>query len=576
MKEFKRIIKYLKPYKLRILAALFCMLITSTATLAIPWIVKDLVKSALIDKDVVKLNLILGIAIVVAFVLVVSKYGQNYIMQYIAQRVIFRIRNNVFDHLTALSLKFYHNQHTGKIISKVINDVYLLQDFMSAGIISLFREPLIFIGVLCFIIYIHWKLTLLSLIVGPLIVLTIHKFGQRMRKVALKAQEKVADVTGILQEVITGISVVKLFGREEYEKKRFNLENESYFKYFIKGIRLMVASSPIVELLCMIGVIVVLWYGGYEVIYGKITTGDLIAFVLYLSASSQPLKKLADINIKIQQTIAASSRISELLNTEIAIVDMPNAKDLPKIKGHIKYQNVSFSYDNAREVLKNIKLEINPGETYALVGPSGGGKSTLVSLITRLYEPTSGKILIDEFNIKDVKIESLRNQIGVVSQEIILFGGTVKENIAYGKMEASLEEIIEAAKVANAHDFIIMLPQGYDTIIGENGYNLSGGQRQRLAIARAIIRKPKILILDEATSSLDAESELLIKEALARIMKNQTTIIVAHRLSTVINSDKIVVIDGGEIVDIGTHEDLLTKKGLYDKLYNLQLVYDAV
>lgn len=576
MKEFKEILKYLQPYRLRIIAALFCMLVTSGATLAIPWIVRDLVKNALIDRDFVKLNMILGVALLVAVILTVSKYGQNYIMQYVAQRVIFKIRNCIFNHLTALSLKFYHNQHTGGIISKVINDVYMLQDFMSGGIISLLREPIVFIGALCFVLYIHWKLTLLSLIVGPLIVLTIHKFGQRMRSVALKAQEKVANVTGILQEVITGMSVVKLFGRENYEQKRFTLENESYFRYFIKGIRLMVASVPIVELLCMVGVIAVLWYGGYEVISGRLTTGDLIAFVLYLSASSQPLKKLADINIRFQQAMAAFSRISQLLNTKIGVVDLPQAQDLPKVKGRIKYQNVSFSYDGIKEVLKNIKLEINPGETYALVGPSGGGKSTLVNLITRLYEPTSGDIFIDGFNIKEVRVESLRRQIGVVPQEIILFSGTAFENIAYGKMEASLEEVMEAAKIANAHDFIVKLPQGYDTLIGENGYNLSGGQRQRLAIARAIIRKPKILILDEATSSLDAESEALIREALTKIMKNQTTIIIAHRLSTVVNSDKIVVIDEGKIVDIGTHEDLLIKKGLYDKLYSFQLIYDAV
>lgn len=576
MKEFKEILKYLKPYRLRVLAALFCMLVTSATTLAIPWIVRDLVKDALINGDIIKLNIILGIALLVVFLLAVSKYGQNYIMQYIAQRVIFKIRNRIFNHLTALPLKFYHNQHTGEIISKVINDVYMLQDFMSGGIISLLREPIVFMGALCFVLYIHWKLTLLSLIVGPLIVFTIHKFGQRMRRVALKAQEKVANVTGILQEIITGMSVVKLFGRESYEQKRFALENESYFRYFIKGVRLMVASTPIVELLCMIGVVVVLWYGGFEVISGHLTTGDLIAFVLYLSAASQPLKKLADINVKFQQAMAAFSRISQLLSTKIGIVDLPEAQNLPEVKGSIKYRNVSFSYDGIREVFKNIKLEISPGETCALVGPSGGGKSTLVNLLPRLYEPLEGEIYIDGFNIKEIKVESLRRQIGVVPQEIILFSGTAFENIAYGKMEASLEEVMEASKIANAHDFIVKLPQGYDTLIGENGCNLSGGQRQRIAIARAIIRKPKILILDEATSSLDAESEALIREALTRIMKNQTTIIIAHRLSTVINSDKIVVIDEGKIVDMGTHEDLLLKKGLYDKLYNLQLIYDAV
>jgi subfamily B ATP-binding cassette protein MsbA len=576
MKEFKEIIDYLRPYWLQILAALFCMLIASLATLAIPWIVRDLVKKALIDRDIFKLNLILFISLGVAFLLAISKYGQDYIMQKVAQRVIFNIRNRLFNHLTSLSLKFYHSEHTGEIISKVINDVSVLQSFMSQGIINLLRDPLIFIGALFFVLYIHWKLTLLSLIVGPLIVFTIYKFGEKMRKVAYLAQEKVADVTRVLQEMITGISIVKIFGREEEERKRFFKENESYFQYFMKGIRLMVASTPIVELLCMVGVIVVLWYGGYEVISGNLSTEDLIAFVLYLSASTQPLKKLAKINIVLQQAMASSSRISMILNTQIAIRDLKEAKSLPEIRGEISFKGVCFSYDGKKEVLKDIDLEIEAGKTYALVGPSGGGKSTLIKLIPRLYEPTKGEIYVDGYDIKKMRIESLRRQISIVPQEVILFSTTIYENISYGKKEATEEEVIEAAKIANAHDFILKLPKGYNTLIGEKGSNLSGGQRQRIAIARAIIRKPKILILDEATSSLDPESEALIKEALKKIMKNQTTIIIAHRLSTVVNSDQILVIDNGRIVDKGTHEDLLIKKGLYDKLYSFQLIYDSV
>lgn len=565
---YKRLIKYVIPYKLHLVLAVICMAIVAITTLALPWFIKVVLANALSKHDILQLNLTILAALGTVFIWASSQYGEHFLMGYIGQKMIYTIRNEIFEHLIFLSLKFYKDRQTGQIMSSIINDVFLLEKFIVLGIVSIIKEPLVLVGVICIAFYLNWQLALLVLIIVPMIAFSIFILAKKMKKITLKIQSKIADVTATLQEVISGIHVVKIFAMEPYEREKFNEVNRRYFNAFLKGVKITAAASPLVHLIGTAGVIVVVWFGTYQVLMGSLSVEDLIAFGLYLATMSAPIRRLTQGSLVIQQAMAASQRIFEVIDTEIKIPEHSQAKELPPIIGKVEFENVSFSYDD-RLVLDGINLQINPKEVLAIVGPSGIGKTTIINLIPRLYDPNSGKVIIDGYDIKLVKIQSLRQQIGIVPQEIILFSGSVKENIAYGKIDASFDEIVEAAKAANAHEFITNLSNGYDTQIGERGIKLSGGQRQRIAIARAIIRKPKILILDEATSALDTESEMLIQASLSEIMKHQTTIVIAHRLSTVINATKIAVLDKGKIVELGTHHELLKQGGLYSKLYDV-------
>lgn len=568
MSLYKRLIKYIIPYKLHLAAALCCMLFVAITTLALPWFIKVVLANAISKHDVLQLNLTMLACFITIFIWALFQYGHSFLMSYIGQKMIYTIRNEIFEHLTLLSLKFYKDRQTGQIISRTINDVFLLENFIVFGVVSIIKEPLVLIGAVCIAFYLNWQLALLVLIVAPFTAFSIFLLGRQMKKITLKIQSRIADVTAILQEVISGIHVVKVFAMEPYEQKKFNEINTRYFNAFLKGVKLTSASTPLVHLFSGGGTIAVIWFGAYHVLKGILSVEDLIAFGLYLATMSAPIKRLTQVNLIVQQALAASQRIFEIIDTEITVAEHPQAKELPAIMGKVEFENVFFSYED-KLVLEGINLQVKQGEVLAIVGPSGNGKTTIINLIPRLYDPNSGKIMIDGYDIKQVKIQGLRQQIGIVPQEIILFSGTVKENIAYGKIDANFDEIVESARAANAHEFITNLPDKYDTQIGEHGVKLSGGQRQRLAIARAIIRKPKILILDEATSALDSESETLIQASLAEIMKHQTTIVIAHRLSTVINADKIAVLDKGKIVELGTHQELLKQGGLYSKLYDV-------
>ncbi|MFH1860535.1 MAG: ABC transporter ATP-binding protein [bacterium] len=594
MTAISRLLKYVLGYKLLFFAAICCILIVSGCALAFPWLIKGLIEDALNKKDLFQLNIILVAALVISIIQAVSQYFHSFIMNYIGQRVLFVIRNQIFEHLIHLSMKFHKDSRCGELISRTINDVNVLQNLIISGAVVLIKSPFILIGGICIIFYIHWKLALLTMVVAPLIAVAITQIGKRMRQVTHQIQEKMADITNILQETISGISVVKLFCAEEIELKRFSGENEGYFYLYLKGIKLMVISGPFVWLVGMMGMLLVMWYGGYEIAHGRLTPGALMSFVAYLLIVSRPIQDFSQANILIQQAVASSQRIFELLDTKLTVEELPNAFEMPDIqkvecrmqesefrrqnssnhesrtsRGKIEFVDVSFVYEDT-PVLQGINLQIDSGEVLALVGPSGGGKTTLVSLISRLYDPVSGVIRIDGVDIRDVTLKSLRRQIGIVPQHTFLFSGSIAENIAYGMPDASIKEIIESAITANAHDFITNLPSGYHTPIGEHGVRLSGGERQRIAIARALLKKPGILILDEATASLDTESENLIQSALFRIMRQQTTIIIAHRLSTIIQADKIVTISQGSIAEIGTHDELLSSGGLYKRLYEVQ------
>ncbi|MBU2462200.1 ABC transporter ATP-binding protein/permease [bacterium] len=562
MKTLLRLLKYILPFKKHLLGASGCMLIYSTCTVAMPWMMKQLIDT-LPGKEPDKINLILLSTFGIALILGLARYGQAMLLSFIGQRVIFNLRSRIFDHLLGLSISFHKEKKKGEIISRITNDVLILQNFFSEEILSIIKNPFIVIGSISVLLYIHWKLTLLTLVLAPLAVFAIIRFGRRMRGIALSTQQRMAGLLGMTTEILHNIMTVKVFTKENYEKERFAFKNQDYFKFSFKGIKLISLSGPLVEFLGTMGIVIVCGYGAHQVIEGSLTTGKLVAFLFYIGVISSPLKSLTNANLLIQQAISAGNHIFEILDVE----EEERVNNPIKIKkGEIQIENLSFSY-RKKPVLSNINLKIENGERVAIVGPSGAGKSTLINLILGFYHPDVGRILIDGQDIKGCSLLSLRQSIGVVPQEVALFSGTVSENIAYGAPNYSTKEIEKAAVSSCADEFIAELSDGYQTEVGEHGARLSGGQRQRIAIARAIIINPKILILDEATSHVDQESEKLLRESITVVMRNQTTIIVAHRLSSILSCDRIVVMNRGEIAEIGTHLELIKKNGVYKRLY---------
>jgi ATP-binding cassette, subfamily B, bacterial MsbA len=569
MDIYVRLLTYIRPYWTRVVVAIFCMILVAAGNLAIPWIIKIVTDDVLIRRDVVQLNIVTIGTVVIFFFRSLALYGQTYLIAYVGQKVIADLRNAVFQHLQKLSLAYFEQRRTGAIMSRLTNDVGVLQNAITSGIIDLVTEGIALIGSIGFMIYIDWKLTLLTLFTMPFVAYTIQSFGRKIRQASGTIQEKASDITSVLQETISAIRVVKSFARENYEIDRFGMENYRNFRAIMRGAQLNAFLTPIVEFLTALGVTAIIWYGGKEVIDGTLSSGALIAYLFYVGNLSNPLKRLSRVVSSIQQAIAASMRVFEVLDTESDITDCPGAISLPPVHGHVQFQNVTFGYNPEEPVLKNIVLTSQPGQVIALVGPSGAGKSTIVNLIPRFYDPAEGYITIDGYDVRGVTLSSLREQVGIVPQETVLFNGSVRDNIRYGKLDGTDAEIEAAARAANAHSFITAMSQGYDSQIGERGTKLSGGQRQRISIARAILKNPRILILDEATSALDTESEKLVQEALERLMVNRTTFVIAHRLSTIQNADKIIVMDKGCIVEIGTHTELLAQNGLYSKLHRV-------
>ncbi|MGM0470907.1 MAG: lipid A export permease/ATP-binding protein MsbA [Bacillota bacterium] len=575
MNLIKRVLSYVKPYRRRLFAAIVSMILHSLFTILFIKGFKDLIDTMInnianTEQGFIKLSWVAVGIVVVYFCKGVAYYGQKYLTSYVAQKAIRDIRNDLYRHLQNLSLGFYDEMKTGQIMSRVTNDVGKLQSAIVSGSISMFYKTFTLISGLGYLFYLSWQLSIAVLIIFPAVTYVFIKYNRRIRKVSGRVQERIADITDVLQETVTGIRIVKSFTQEDYEYERFSEYNQANFRATMKNTQLSASLTPIVEILASFVFTFVLWYGGYQVMQGDMTPGELLAFFTLLITISNPIKSLSNLSSTIQQALAAADRIFEIMDIESEIEDRPGAIELDEVAGKIEFKDIYFSYNEDELVLKNINLEANPGEVVALVGPSGAGKSTLVDLIPRFYEPKSGAVLLDDHDIRDLKLNSLREKIGIVPQETILFGGTIADNIAYGAVEQSSAAIVKAAKAANAHHFITDFPNGYETEIGERGTGLSGGQRQRVAIARAILNNPQILILDEATSDLDTESEALVQEALDRLMEERTTFVIAHRLSTVLNADKIVVLDEGEIVQIGTHEELLEEDGLYSHLYQMQ------
>ena len=570
MNNYKRLLLYAKPYSGRLMLAFLFTSVAAAGNLFVPWILKDVIDKVLMNKDIFLLNTIAVTIVIVFFIRGICFYAQTYLMSYVGQKVIIDIREAVYRKLQFLSLGYFEKRQTGTIMSYVTNDVGALQGSIIESATDFVTEMSILIGSLALMFNLHWKLSLLTLITMPLVAKAMDLFGKKLKRTSGIMQDRAADITAVLQETISSVRVIKSFVREEYEIARFVKENYANFRAQMKNAQVMATLTPVIELIAAIGVTFLIWYGGFEVINGNLTAGALIAFLVYATNLANPIKRLSRIYGNIQKAMAAAERVFSVLDEKTDIVEKDNATELKAVIGKVDFKAVTFKYNENEVILKDINLEVKAGQMVAIVGPSGAGKTTIVNLLPRFYDPVAGNIYIDDVNIADVTLASLREKIGIVPQETVLFNGSIYDNILYGDLTATTEEVMAAAKAANAHDFIMQMADQYQTQIGERGSKLSGGQRQRIAIARAILKNPRILILDEATSALDTESEKLVQDALDKLMVGRTSFVIAHRLSTILQADMIIVMEKGQIVEQGSHEELLKLDGLYSGLYKLQ------
>lgn len=568
---YKRILEYVKPYWIRILIASLCAIGVSGATAAVAWLVQPALDKIFIQKNLQMLMLIPVAILIMYFLKGVFNYYQSYLMRYVGNRVIMDMRNDLYSHLTVMPMQFYTEHSTGKLMSRLLNDVSIINNAASTSIKDLVQNVITVIALLGVVFYQDWRLAAISCLVLPFAYYPIIKLGRKLRRVSRKGQEEISGITAIMHETFTGASVVKAFGMEPSEINKFMEKNYSLFKISMKGVKLTELSTPLMEFIGAVGASLIIWYGGHQVVNGVTTPGTFFSFLTALIMMYSPLRALTRVNSAIQQSIAAAERVFAILDLDTEKVTDKGTTELHGIKDKIELRNVSFKYPSStKHAISDASFSVPHGRTVALVGSSGGGKTTIGNLLLRFYEPESGGIYIDGTDIRDFTLRSLRSRIGIVSQDVILFNDTVFSNIAYGKKDIGMEDVMNAAKKAYAHDFIIKMPDGYNTVIGERGAKVSGGEKQRIAIARAILKDPPILILDEATSALDTESEHIIQMALENLMTGRTTFVIAHRLSTIKNADLIIALDNGKIVEMGRHEELLTRRGLYKRLYDMQ------
>ena len=569
---FARLLRYIRPYWRVMVVAVFALVVSSVLGLVLPLVVRNLVDFVFVNKDFGDLNRVTVVLLIVVLLQSLFTFIQQMALAFVGEHAVADIRIDVYSHMQELPLSFYAERRTGELVSRLTNDVALLQQSITWNLVILLRQIITIIGAAALLFWLDWRLTLLILLVVPIITLVMVYLGGRIRAASVGVQDALAEVSNVAEETTRGVRIVKSFARETYEVERFSSVVMRLYRAAMHRARTNALLAPIIGLIASATITGILYYGGSQVIRGRLTPGDLIAYLIYTVLIASPVAIMADLYGQFQAAIGASQRMLDLLDTPPELSDAPAAMALPPVAGDVVFRNVSFRYTAAIDVINNVSFAARAGQLIALVGPSGAGKSTLVNLIPRFYDVVEGCVTIDGHDLRDVTLRSLREQIGIVPQETLLFSGNVYDNIRYGRLEATREEIEAAARAANAHHFIVNdLAEGYQTAVGEHGVKLSGGQRQRIAIARAILKDPRILILDEATSSLDSASESLVQEALERLMVGRTSFVIAHRLSTVLNADWILVLDRGEIVEQGTHAALLQNlNGLYTQLYRIQ------
>ena len=567
-----RLLSYLRPYIGRFLAGTFCLLGASGCQLILPFIITIVTDDVLISKNMVMLNYVSVAVLVIFIVRGFLVYGQQYLMEYVAQRVVFDLREQMFEAMIRRrGLAYFEKNRTGGLMSYFTNDINALQGVIIGPGMDFVRESFVLVFSVAYMMALHWKLSLLLFISMPIIAVIVRRLGGRIKRASRKVLGQLHEFTAILQETLSGIRQVKSFTREDFEIDKFTRQMNRNFRATMKATRAGAVLTPIVEFMATIGVVAIIWYGSREVIEGQLSTGELLAFMTLAINLSNPIKRVTRAYGKLQAAQAACERVFGAMTFEPEVKDTPEAETLPEIQGRVVFDHVTFAYDpEGRPVIDDLCFTVEPGQMVALVGHSGAGKTTLANLVMRFYDVDSGRLTIDGRDVRSVTQESLREQIGIVPQETMLFSGSILENIRYGRLSATNEEVLEAARAAHVVEFAEDFPDKFDTTVGERGMSLSGGQRQRVAIARAVLKDPRILILDEATSALDTESEKLVQDALDRLLRGRTSFVIAHRLSTIFKADVIMVLDHGRLAEHGRHKELIERGGLYSRLYHTQ------